>query len=1123
MIRNQFEGFKNEFNLEELTQRISDESTGSSRPGFYSSTFGSSTALTGSGSPEFSEVTSSDTGGVGQIGRGGFQAVIPTSLSSSFFVDQARVQGGSNGWVEVPTPSTPSAPVQGEFNRETVSGSATGELTHLNTLSEMLGGLSSSQFEFLRSMQFSQRSDASVLYSDEYTAGGYYHDGAEGGVHDDHDHDHGFGSPDHGLPSALGNGGDDDDDNNNAPIVNALDKSLEIGTFIAARQMFTYLDYDGDPLTAIKVIDKGQAANTGYWFYNGSRLNANQWYEVPVANLDKLRFIAAEIEFNEAVGIMAYDGKFWSQADFARVITTPQNLQKPTAEGFDGTVLSGESVKFEDYIRANDPEDNLLKVRIIDRINNVNSGYFSVAGDVKTQGQWFEINVSQISDVDYYGAKNGQAEYLAFQVYDGKFWSNVANFKMTTIFNYYRPVVGVADVKLDQGQVIKVGSLLTFSDPDGNTAKRFRFYDTGSRADGGYFTVDGTVQAANQWFEVLARDMDTVRYHAANSADFEKFRVMAYDGRYWSDISTGAITVDVKPTADVPGTVVVRELENVLLSSVFSANGNGVGIETVYLYESPSRQGGFFGDPNGELIFNGEVLEVGKVHEFTWAEYQTVSYRGGDEDKGRHFDEIMVKYESRVASTAWHRAEFITEVIGGRSLISGASWSNTPNTPVTVTYSFVNQVPFYYADDAVERTEFSAIQLNEQQKTRIRQALQMYSDLANIDFVEVPDLAVGGQMRFGIADLTGGAQGWAYYPDPGAGSASLAGDVWFDITLVGDPFIDGSEGWLTVIHEIGHAVGLAHSFEGVALHPDTESHFYTQMSYNRTFQVAGKSSVDGPYGVGGTDFPYGIDSLMLYDIVELQRLYGARPDQNEGDDIYTWSANDAFRATLRDTGGFDTLNASAYSTDQDIDLRPGHFSTIGLQDDTLFLHYDTVIENAITGAGYDNVIGNNANNLISTGSGNDTLEGGAGIDFLFGGAHNDTYIWREGDGWDTIDEDRKAGRDIIEVYGFHDQSGDNLPYGTINDLAEDFTFRRLGRDLRIDFTVDRGAAVGGITVKDFAWGGSRVETLQFFGANGSPQSPKISLVSIFEQATDVATRFQVTEINSALGYVAAPV
>src|SRR3546814_9115392 len=72
--------------------------------------------------------------------------------------------------------------------------------------------------------------------------------------------------------------------------------------------------------------------------------------------------------------------------------------------------------------------------------------------------------------------------------------------------------------------------------------------------------------------------------------------------------------------------------------------------------------------------------------------------------------------------------------------------------------------------------------------------------------VEVPDAGAGGAIRFGTESMSDAA-GYAYYPS----STELGGDIWiannFDYNT--SPVV-GNYGYLTLMHEIGHALGLKH-------------------------------------------------------------------------------------------------------------------------------------------------------------------------------------------------------------------------------------------------------------------------------------------------------------------------
>jgi subtilisin-like proprotein convertase family protein len=81
---------------------------------------------------------------------------------------------------------------------------------------------------------------------------------------------------------------------------------------------------------------------------------------------------------------------------------------------------------------------------------------------------------------------------------------------------------------------------------------------------------------------------------------------------------------------------------------------------------------------------------------------------------------------------------------------------------------------------------------------------------------------------------------------------------------------------------------------------------------------------------------------------------------------------------LTDTGGVDTLNASALETAVILDLGAGQKSTVG--NGIFNLAQSSVLENAIGGLGNDTLLGNLANNVLRGNRGDDVLDGNTGID-----------------------------------------------------------------------------------------------------------------------------------------------
>jgi serralysin len=248
----------------------------------------------------------------------------------------------------------------------------------------------------------------------------------------------------------------------------------------------------------------------------------------------------------------------------------------------------------------------------------------------------------------------------------------------------------------------------------------------------------------------------------------------------------------------------------------------------------------------------------------------------------------------------------------------------------------------------------------------------------------------------------------------------------------------GGYGFMTYLHEIGHALGLSHpgSYDiGATYATDAEfqqdTRRYTLMSYFDAWE-------DG----SGTDH-YGSDggwryaqTPMLYDIAAVQAIYGSDFttrsgnttygfNSNTGLDVFDFTRNTSPILTIWDGGGIDALDLSGFSGVQRIDLNAGTYSDVGgYMTNNLAIAFGVTIENAIGGAGNDAISGNDANNLlvggagndfISGGNGNDVLRGGTGVDTLVGGSGADQFLFgAPSEGGDFI-QDFASGIDLLTL------------------------------------------------------------------------------------------------------------
>ena len=358
-------------------------------------------------------------------------------------------------------------------------------------------------------------------------------------------------------------------------------------------------------------------------------------------------------------------------------------------------------------------------------------------------------------------------------------------------------------------------------------------------------------------------------------------------------------------------------------------------------------------------------------------------------------------------------------------------------------------------------------------------ALEQYEQILGVNYQITTD---PDQATFRLMTSVSALYGAYMYPqDPAYGTQQGIGV--FNLASGGfgtrpESLQPGGYSFAVVLHEFGHAHGLAHPHDtgggseimlGVTASTgsygvyDLNQGVYTVMSYNDAWD----RHPDGPspYSGTGASIGYGWSgSLSAFDIAELQERYGVH-DSNTGDTVYTLDGANApgtFYETIWDTGGSDTIEFSGIADAQidllaaTLDYSPTGGGVVSFVDGVwggFTIANGVVIENATGGSGNDALLGNDAANVLTGNAGDDTLMGRGGNDLLIGGDGKDTITSGDGldvatlgagddvfmAGLDPTKVQTKQGAMAVDIITDFDASGDDLI--DLSNLDQAFTFK----------------------------------------------------------------------------------
>jgi len=402
----------------------------------------------------------------------------------------------------------------------------------------------------------------------------------------------------------------------------------------------------------------------------------------------------------------------------------------------------------------------------------------------------------------------------------------------------------------------------------------------------------------------------------------------------------------------------------------------------------------------------------------------------------------------------------------------------------TITFSFLTTPttigiynnPVYGFAEPGGYSPFSAAEM-----AAARDAIALWDDLIPQSFVEKK--GVGADIIMANT-TTGPGQAWAYYPGQGY---KIYSDIW-----TADPTVNWTNNWFspggygntTLIHELGHTLGLSHpgNYNGPGATTYAAQAEYAQDSMQYSIMSYWAGSNTGALTVNWSLFLNNFaQTPMVHDIYVIQAKYGKDPNTRTGDtvygfnstadrDIYDFTKNPYPYLAIYDAGGNDTIDLSGFSASQFINLQPGSFSSIGdaiptadvinanmdAHNAAMGTNYGDVSQATVTAVGtsymnaaaariqaftgvsgiyatahdnfgiaygvtIENAIGGSARDLMYGNEVGNRLEGRGGNDVIKGFGGNDTLIGGTG-----ADQLFGGEGDDLFVYNAPDEGGDTI-------------------------------------------------------------------------------------------------
>lgn len=336
---------------------------------------------------------------------------------------------------------------------------------------------------------------------------------------------------------------------------------------LAATQLFSSADSDGDTVTQYEFWDSTADATSGHFSINGVTQAAGRAIGVSASSINDVSFITSSAPGTDQLWVRAFDGVLWS--DWKSFTVTAPAVLTPKVVVADTTIAKNGSISASDLFHASVPysSENVTAYQLWDDASGPNSGSFVVNGVTQTAGHSIDVSVSDLA-YTLFQANGASSDSLWVRAATGDTWSSWVHFTVNA--PDAAPVVSAADLIAAKGETFQAADLFSAFDSDaGDTISQYQFWDSTDSNDSGYFAINGIRQGTSQNITMNGSDLANSVFQSGSGTDL--LWVRAFDGQVWGAWKSFNVDAPINhaPVSVAPDQIVAKNA-TVTASSLFT-------------------------------------------------------------------------------------------------------------------------------------------------------------------------------------------------------------------------------------------------------------------------------------------------------------------------------------------------------------------------------------------------------------------------------------------------------------------------------------------------------------------------------------------------------------------------